>query len=163
MFLEILFSLRSKPEFFAQPTSLHTTTSWATCGSHGRWVPGWSPPGRCAMWLCWLFHSPALHALSVPRGVVTPYHPGALLPFVFPRAVEEGSIQATYIEPAETVPSPYGWSSATGTGRPRAAEHTDISPAAKAKGAGVRGGTSPRVQRWLLTSRAQPWDTGPAP
>lgn len=150
MLLEILFSLRSKPDFFAQPTSSHTTASWASCRS---WEPGWSPPGRCAMGLCQLLHSPALHALAVPRGVVTPYQPGAL-PFVFPRVVEEGSIQATYIKPTEMVSSLYGWSSATGTSHPRAAEHTDISLAAKAKGTGVRGGTNPRVQRWLPTSRA---------
>lgn len=85
---------------------------------------------------------------------MTPYQPGAL-PFVFPRAVEEGSIQATYIKPAEIVPSPYGWgwSSGTGTGRPQEAEHADVSLAAKVKDTGVRVETSPWVQCWLPTSR----------
>lgn len=99
-----------------------------------------------------------------PGGLVTPYQPGAL-PFVFPRAVEEGSIQDTYIKPDEIVPSPYGWgrSSATGVLGHQSTQSPDVSPTAKAKGTGVRGETSPQVQRWLPASQTQLWDTGLAP
>lgn len=102
---------------------------------HGTQITAWASCGSCG-------------------SSVTPNQPGAL-PFVLPRVVEEGSIQAMYIKPAKIVPSPYGWgrSSAASTRRPQEAERAGVSLAAKVKGTGVRVGTGCWVQCWMQPAR----------